>query len=131
LFWHLQDLPCHGNYTINSMQESENGILLRIFIGESDKYGSSSLYEAIVIKARHLNLAGATVLRGIMGYGATSRIHTTKVLRLSEDLPIVIEIIDTEENIEKILPFLDETVKEGLITMERVSVMKYRHRHTE
>jgi uncharacterized protein len=104
-----------------------DGMLLRIFIGESDRYGNTPLYEAIVLKARHLNLAGATVLRGIMGFGAESRIHTTKVLRLSEDLPIVIEIVDTEENIQKILPFLDETVREGLITMEAVGVIKYRH----
>ncbi|MBL7032363.1 MAG: DUF190 domain-containing protein, partial [Nitrospira sp.] len=86
-----------------------------------------SLYEAIVLKARELNLAGATVFRGIMGYGAASRIHSIKLLRLSEDLPVMIEIVDTEENIEKILPFLDETVKEGLITMEKVEVIKYRH----
>jgi uncharacterized protein len=109
------------------MDLSKNGILLRIFIGESDRYGSVPLYEAIVLKARELNMAGATVLRGIMGFGAESRIHTAKILRLSEDLPIVIEIVDTEEKIELILPFLDETVKEGLITMEEVSVIKYRH----
>jgi uncharacterized protein len=106
------------------------GVLLRIYIGESDQYGNTPLYEAIVLKARHLNLAGATVFRGIMGFGAESRIHTTKVLRLSEDLPVVIEIVDTEENIEKIMPFLDETVKEGLITMEAVGVIKYRHKNS-
>ncbi|GIV37538.1 MAG: hypothetical protein KatS3mg032_1917 [Cyclobacteriaceae bacterium] len=110
------------------MKLPENGLLLRIFIGESDRTAEGLLYEAIVKKARELNLAGATVLRGIMGYGAESRIHTAKVLRLSEDLPIVIEIVDTEENIGKLMPFLDEHVKEGLITLEKVQVIKYRHR---
>ncbi len=109
------------------MDLPKNGILMRIFIGESDRYRSVALYEAIVVKARELNMAGATVLRGIMGFGAASRIHTAKILRLSEDLPIVIEIVDTEEKIQAILPFLDENVKEGLITMEEVSVIKYRH----
>lgn len=100
---------------------------MRIFIGESDHVGSKPLYEAIVLRARELNLAGATVLRGIMGFGAESRIHTAKILRLSEDLPIIIEIIDTQENIDKLRPFLDEHVKEGLITLENVTVIKYRH----
>ena len=109
------------------MKLPEEGKLLRIFIGETDRHDGKSLYEAIVLKARELNLAGATVFRGIMGYGATSRIHSVKVLRLSEDLPVMIEIVDTEENIGRILPFLDETVTEGLITMERVSIIKYRH----
>jgi uncharacterized protein len=109
------------------MNLPKNGILLRIFIGEADRHVSKPLYEAIVLKARELNMAGATVLRGVMGFGAESRIHTAKILRLSEDLPIVIEIVDTEEKINKILPFLDETVKEGLITMEEISVIKYRH----
>ncbi len=109
------------------MNLSENGVILRIYIGESDKLGGKPLYEAIVLKARELNLAGATVLRGIMGFGAASRIHTVKVLRLSEDLPLVIEIIDTEVNIKKIMPFLDEVVKEGLITLEELTVIKYRH----
>ncbi len=99
----------------------------RIFIGESDSYKGTALFEAILLKARELNLAGGTVLRGIMGFGAHSRIHSAKLLRLSEDLPLVVEIVDTEENINKILPFLDETVKEGLITMEKVRVIKYRH----
>jgi PII-like signaling protein len=110
------------------MKLPEQGLLLRIFIGESDRVGSQALYEAIVVKARELNLAGATVTRGIMGFGAESRIHTAKILRLSEDLPIVIELVDTRENIDKIMPFLDEHVKEGLITLENVSVIKYRHR---
>ena len=101
--------------------------MLRILVGETDAHKSKPLYEAIVLKARELNLAGATVFRGIMGFGAASRIHSIKLLRLAEDLPVMIEIVDTEENIEKILPFLDETVKEGLITMERVEVIKYRH----
>jgi hypothetical protein len=109
------------------MKLPEEGKLLRIFIGETDRHDGKSLYEAIVLKARELNLAGATVFRGIMGYGATSRIHSVKVLRLSEDLPVMVEIVDTEENIGRILPFLDETVTEGLITMERVSIIKYRH----
>ena len=109
------------------MKLPEEGKLFRIFIGETDRHDGKSLYEAIVLKARELNLAGATVFRGIMGYGATSRIHSVKVLRLSEDLPVMIEIVDTEENIGRILPFLDETVTEGLITMERVSIIKYRH----
>ena len=109
------------------MKLPDEGELLRIFIGETDKYKGKPLYEAIVLKARELNLAGATVFRGIMGYGATSRIHSIKVLRLSEDLPVLIEIVDTENNINKLLPFLDETVNEGLITMEKVRVIKYRH----
>ena len=109
------------------MKLPEEGKLLRIFIGETDTYKGKTLYEAIVLEARKLNLAGATVFRGIMGYGATSRIHSLKLLRLSEDLPVMIEIVDTEENINKILPFLDENVKEGLITMEKVSIIKYRH----
>ncbi len=103
------------------------GALLRIFIGESDQYDGIPLYEAIVIEAKRLGLAGATVLRGIMGFGATSRIHTAKILRLSEDLPVVVEIVDTEEHLMKIRSFLDETVTEGLITIEDVRVLKYRH----
>lgn len=102
------------------------GTLLRIFIGESDTLQGKPLYEAIVLKARELNLAGATVLRGIMGFGAASRIHTSKVLVLSEDMPIVVEIVDTADEIEKLIPFLDEHVTEGLITMEKVKVIKYR-----
>ena len=109
------------------MKLKGEGKLLRILVGETDAHKGKPLYEAIVLKARELNLAGATVFRGIMGFGAASRIHSIKVLRLSEDLPVMIEIVDTEESIEKILPFLDETVKEGLITMEKVEVIKYRH----
>jgi uncharacterized protein len=113
------------------MKLPQEGTLLRIFIGEDDRYQGKPLYEAIVMKARELQFAGATVIRGIMGFGAESRIHTAKVLRLSEDLPIVIEIVDTSEKIEEILPFLDETVNEGLITMEKVKVMKYRHSRSD
>ncbi|MEN8262070.1 MAG: DUF190 domain-containing protein [Nitrospirota bacterium] len=109
------------------MKLPEEGKLLRIFIGETDTFKGKALYEAIVLEARKLNLAGATVFRGIMGYGATSRIHSVKLLRLSEDLPVMIEIVDTEENINKLIPFLDDNVKEGLITMEKVSIIKYRH----
>jgi hypothetical protein len=108
------------------MKLPEEGTLLRIFIGEEDEYDGTPLYEYIVLKARELNLAGATVTKGIMGFGADSRLHTASILRLSEDLPIVIEIVDTEENIKKILPVIDETVKEGLVTMEKVRVIKYR-----
>ena len=109
------------------MKLPEEGMLLRIFIGETDSYKGKPLYEQIVLKARELNLAGATVMRGVMGFGADSRMHTAKILRLSEDLPIIIEIVDTEENLQKLQPFLDETVEEGLITLEEVKVIKYRH----
>ncbi len=110
------------------MKLPEEGMLLRIFIGESDHYNGKALYEQIVLKAREMNLAGATVTRGIMGFGADSRVHTAKLLRLSEDLPVVIELVDTEENLNKLLPFLDEVVTEGLITLEKVRVIKYRHK---
>jgi PII-like signaling protein len=109
------------------MQLPEDALLLRVFIGESDHYKGKPLYEQIVLKARELNLAGATVLRGVMGFGADSRIHTAKLLELSVDLPMVIEIVDTEENINKLMPFLDETVTEGLVTLEKMRVIKYRH----
>ncbi len=111
------------------MKLPEEGVLLRIFIGESDTYKGKALYQEIVLKARELNLAGATVLRGIMGFGAMSRIHTARLLRLSEDLPVVIEIVDREERIQTIIPFLDETVRQGLVTMEKVRVIKYRSEH--
>jgi PII-like signaling protein len=104
---------------------TNQGILLRILIGEDDRYKGRPLYEQIVLKARELKLAGATVFRGIMGFGADSLIHTAKILQLSEDMPVVIEIIDTEENINKIIPFLDENVKGGLITMEKAKIIKY------
>jgi PII-like signaling protein len=101
--------------------------LLRIFVGESDKYKGRPLYEAIVEEARRRHLAGATVLRGPLGYGASSRIHTAKILRLSEDLPMVIEIVDEEDKINAFLPDLDEMIEEGLVTMEKVEVIVYRH----
>ena len=109
------------------MKLPEDGKLLRIFVGESDRCGDRPLYEAVTLKARELGLAGATVLRGIMGFGADSRMHTAKLLELSEDLPVVIELVDTGANLEKLMPFLDENVKEGLITLEDVKVVKYRH----
>ncbi|MFQ5570715.1 MAG: DUF190 domain-containing protein [Rhodothermales bacterium] len=109
------------------MKLPQEGLLLRIFIGETDTWKGKPLYEQIVLQTRALNMAGATVLRGSMGFGATSRIHTAKLLRLSEDLPVVIEIVDTEEKINALLPFLDETVKEGLVTLEKVRIIKYRH----
>ncbi|MBI5774965.1 MAG: DUF190 domain-containing protein [Verrucomicrobia bacterium] len=108
------------------MKIPENGRLLRIFIGESDRWHHQPLYEAIVLKARELGLAGATVLRGPMGFGANSHLHTSKILRLSMDLPIVIEIVDSEEKINLLLPHLDEMVVEGLVTLEDVRVLKYR-----
>jgi PII-like signaling protein len=108
------------------MKLPEEGVLLRVFIGEADTYKGKTLYEQIVVRARELNLAGATVLRGIMGFGAASRIHTAKILRLSEDLPVVVEIVDTEDKINALLPFLDETVRDGLITLEKARVIKYR-----
>ena len=99
--------------------------LLRIFIGESDMWHGKPLYEAIVLKARELHMAGATVFRGPMGFGAHSRLHTTKILRLSQDLPIVVEIVDTEEKINLLLPHIDAMVTEGLVTIEGVHVIKY------
>ncbi len=104
----------------------DKGCLLRIYIGESDKAEGKPLYEAIVLKARALGLAGATVLRGIMGYGANSRVHSAKLLAISEDLPLVVEIVDTEERIESLLPWLDDVVKEGLVTLEEIKVVNYR-----
>lgn len=109
------------------MKLPEEGMLLRIFVGETDQHNGKALYEQIVIRARELNLAGATVVRGIMGFGADSRMHSAKLLRLSEDLPVVIELVDTEEKLNTLLPFLDEAVQEGLITLEKVRVIKYRH----
>lgn len=109
------------------MKLPEEGMLLRVFIGETDNHNGKALYEQVVLKARELNIAGATVMRGLMGFGADSRMHTAKLLRLSEDLPIVIEMVDTEQKLNSILPFLDEVVTEGLITLEKVRVIKYRH----
>ncbi len=104
----------------------ENGKLLRIFIGEADKWHHQPLYEAIVFKAREMGMAGATVLRGPLGFGAHSHLHTSKILRLSMDLPIVIEIVDSEESINKLVPLLDDMVQDGLVTLEDVRVLKYR-----
>jgi len=105
-----------------------DAVLLRIFIGESDRWHSKPLYEAIVLKAREMHLAGATVLRGPMGFGKSSRLHTAKILRLSYDLPLVIEIVDAEEKINSFLPLLDEMMdgKGGLVTLEKVRVIDYR-----
>ena len=109
------------------MKLPEKGTLLRIFIDEDDKHNGKPLYEQIVLKAKEMHLAGATVIRGLMGFGADNRMHSAKILRLSDNLPIVIELVDTKENLNKLMPFLDETVQEGLITMEKVRVIKYRH----
>jgi PII-like signaling protein len=108
------------------MNIPEEGYLLRIFVGESDKAGHRPLYEAIVLKAREAGLAGATVLRGVMGYGKNSILHTAKILRLSEDLPMVIEIIDSLEKVEAFLPALDGMITDGLVTVETVRVIHYR-----
>lgn len=108
------------------MKIPQDGYLLRIFIGESDHWQGKPLYEAIVMKARELHVAGATVIRGPMGFGAHSRLHTTKILRLSEDLPMIIEIVDAKEKIDELMPHVDEMVREGLVTLERVQVIKYR-----
>jgi len=107
------------------MQVEEKAALLRIFIGESDRFGQHPLYEAIVLKAREQGLAGATVLRGPMGFGHSSRLHTAKILRLSEDLPVVVEIIDSEQNITAFLPLLEEMVKGGLVSIEEVRILRY------
>ena len=107
------------------MQIPKQAVLLRIFIGEDDRADGSPLYEAIVLKARDQHLAGATVLRGAMGFGASSRLHTSKILRLSEDLPLVIEIVDSEEKINAFLPTLDGMMTSGLITLEKVQVLQY------
>ncbi len=108
------------------VKEVTEGTLLRIFIGEDDRWEGVPLYEAIVRKAREEGLAGATVLRGIEGFGAHSRLHTARILRLSEDLPVVIEMVDRTEKIERILPELDRMVTEGMITLEKVRVVAYR-----
>ena len=108
------------------MKIPSEGKLLRIFIGEQDKWKGAPLHEAIILLARTEGMAGATALKGFMGFGAKSHLHTTKLLRLSEDLPIVIEIVDSEDKIQKFLPHLDEMVKEGLITLEKVNVILYR-----
>jgi PII-like signaling protein len=104
----------------------EEGTLLRVHIGEADRWRGRPLYEAIVLKAREQGLAGATVLKGAMGFGKRSRLHTTKVLRLSEDMPVVVEIVDAADKIEALLPHLDEMVGDGLVTLEKVRVLDYR-----
>jgi uncharacterized protein len=108
------------------MQIPTDSVLLRIFLGESDRWEHKPLYEAIVLKAREAHLAGATVLRGPMGFGKASRLHTAKILRLSMDLPLVIEIVDSEEKINTFLPMLDQMIGGGLVTLEKVKVIHYR-----
>jgi len=108
---------------MNLPQES---VLLRIYIGESDRWNHQPLYEAIVLKARELHLAGATVLRGPLGFGKSSRLHTAKILQLSMDLPMVVEIVDAEEKIKSFLPVLDGMLQGGLVTLEKVAVIDYR-----
>jgi PII-like signaling protein len=107
------------------MQLPKQALLLRIFTGENDKFEDCPLYEAIVKKAREMQLAGATVLRGPMGFGKSSLIHTDKILRLSLDLPLVIEIVDTEEKINAFLPVLDGMMDSGLVTLEKLQVLQY------
>jgi len=110
------------------MNAPTQGVLLRIFIGESDRWHGKSLYLALVEEAKKEGLAGATVLQGIMGYGAHSRIHTAHLVDISPDLPIVVELVDEEQRIQAFLPKVQEMVPEGLVTLERVSVLLYRHR---
>lgn len=121
----LSTLPSPQEFP--AMKLSEQGQLLRVFCGESDVWDGHSLYRAIVLKAKELGLAGATVLRGPMGFGANSRVHTAKLLDLSSDLPVIVELVDSAEKIQTLLPFLDEAVSEGLITIESVRVLHYRH----
>jgi PII-like signaling protein len=108
------------------MKLEGQGKLLRIFVGESDRWHGKPLYQAIVERVRAEGLAGATVVRGIEGFGADSRLHTSRLLRLSEDLPVVIEIVDADEQIDRVLPLLDEMVGEGMVTLERVQIIAYR-----
>lgn len=107
------------------MQVPQDAVLLRIFLGESDRWEHQPLYEAIVLKAREANLAGATVLRGPLGFGQSSRLHTAKILRLSSDLPLVIEIVDREDKINAFLPALEQMIVGGLVTLEKVKVIHY------
>jgi PII-like signaling protein len=108
-----------------TMQVPRDAVLLRIFFGEDDKSGNLPLHEAIVLKAREMQLAGATVLRGHMGFGHSSHIHTTKILRLSQDLPVVVEIVDSQAKIDAFLPVLDAMMSSGLVTIEKVQVLQY------
>lgn len=107
------------------MQVPRDAVLLRVFFGEDDKFEHKPLHEAIVLKAREVHLAGATVLRGHIGFGHSSRIHTSKILRLSQDLPVVVEIVDSQEKIDAFLPVLDGMMTSGLVTMEKVQVLQY------
>ncbi len=107
------------------MQLPRDAVLLRIFTGEQDKFGHKPLYESVVLKAREMNLAGATVLRGPLGYGHSSHIHTAKILRLSQDLPTVVEIVDTQEKIDAFLPVLSAMIGSALVTLEKVQVLQY------
>ena len=120
----LSTLPEIGGS--DAMQMQEDGVLLRIFAGDSDRFEGVPLHEAVVRKARELGLAGATVLKGSMGFGAHSVLHTAKVLELSADLPVVIEVVDTEERVRRLLPIVDAMVQEGLITMEAVRIVACR-----
>jgi PII-like signaling protein len=108
-----------------NMQVPRDAVLLRIFFGEDDKFERLPLYEAIVLKAREMHLAGATVLRGHVGFGHSSHIHTTKILRLSQDLPVVVEIVDSQQKIDAFLPILDTMMTSGLVTIEKVQVLQY------
>ena len=108
-----------------TMHLPEDAVLLRIFVGESDRHGHQPLYERIVLKAREMQMAGATVLRGPMGFGKSSHLHTAKILRLSMDLPIVIEIVDSEEKVNAFLPVLDKIMGGGLVTLEKAKVIRY------
>jgi PII-like signaling protein len=121
----LSTLPSPEEFP--AMRLSESGQLLRVFIGESDTWHGKPLYRAIVLKARELTLAGATVLKGPMGFGANSLVHSSELLELSTDMAIIVEIVDRAEKIQTLLPFLDEAVTEGLITLEEVRILKYRH----
>src|SRR5579862_3738458 len=107
------------------MQIPHDAVLLRVFIGENDRFEHAPLYEAIVLKAREMHLGGATVLRGPMGFGHSSRLHTTKILRLSQDLPVIVEIVDSQEKIDAFLPVLDGMMTSGLVTIEKVQVLQY------
>jgi uncharacterized protein len=119
------DYVDHALEEVTRMQLPKDAMLLRVFVGEDQRYHSHPLYESIVLKARELHLAGATVLRGPMGFGHSSRLHTTTILRLSEDLPIVIEIVDSDQKITAFLPVLDEMIGSGLVTLEKVQVLAY------
>lgn len=112
----------------NSLIIEEDDLLVRIFIGEKEKVMGVPLYEYIVLKCKEINIAGATVIKGVMGYGADRRMHTSKLVDLSENLPIIVEIIDTKENINKIRPYLDDVISKGFVTIEKIHVIKYRHK---